>query len=223
MWIIYALLGVIGLLLTVAVIRTLLMKAPKTGSRPLDFPQEQLDDYAQKMCDMIRVETVSKGEDEDLTQFHLFHKELERLFPLLHDTLEKTELQGTLLYRWPGLDPERKPILLMGHQDVVPASPEGWSVEPYSGVVKDGKVDGRGALDCKSTVFVELQAVEARLQEGFTPPCEVYLEYAINEETGGAGAANAMNYLRDKGITLDLVIDEGGAVIDRAIAGMDRP
>lgn len=223
MWIIYALLGVIGLLLTVAVIRTLLMKAPKTESRPLDFPQEQLDDYAQKMCDMIRVETVSKGEDEDLTQFYLFHKELERLFPLLHDTLERTELQGTLLYRWPGLDPERKPILLMGHQDVVPASPEGWSVEPYSGVVKDGKVYGRGALDCKSTMFVELQAVEELLKEGFTPPCDVYLEYAINEETGGAGAANAMNYLRDKGITLDLVIDEGGAVIDKAIAGMDRP
>jgi len=223
MWILYALLGVIGLLLTVAVIRTLLMKSPKTQPRPLDFPREQLDEYARKMCDMIRVETVSKREDEDLTQFHLFHKELERLFPVLHSTLEKTELQGTLLYRWPGLDPARKPILLMGHQDVVPASAEGWSVEPFEGVIKDGKVFGRGALDCKSTMFAELQAVEELLQEGFTPPCDVYLEYAINEETGGAGAANAVNYLREKGITLDLVIDEGGAVIDKAIAGMDRP
>ena len=223
MWILYALLGVVALLLGIAVIRTLLMKAPKVTPRPLDFPQEQLDDYAQKMCDMIRVETVSKREDEDLTQFYLFHKELERLFPVLHSTLEKTELQGTLLYRWPGLDPEKKPILLMGHQDVVPASPEGWSVEPYAGVIKDGKVYGRGALDCKSTMFVELQAVEELLKEGFTPPCDVYLEYAINEETGGAGAANAVNYLREKGITLELVIDEGGAVIDKAIAGMDRP
>lgn len=223
MWILYTLLGILGLLLGVAVIRTLLIKAPKAQPRSLDFPQEQLDDYAQKMCDMIRVETVSKREDEDLTQFYLFHKVLERLFPLLHSTLEKTELQGTLLFRWPGQNPERKPILFMGHQDVVPASPQGWSVEPYSGTIKDGKVFGRGALDCKSTMFVELQAVEELLKEGFTPPCDVYLEYAINEETGGAGAANAMNYLREKGITLDLVIDEGGAVIDKAIAGMDRP
>ena len=223
MWLLYALPGIVALLLGIAVIRTLLIKAPKVNPRPQDFSQEQLDDYAGKMRDMIRVETVSKREDEDLTQFYLFHKELERLFPRLHSTLEKKELQGTLLYRWPGLDPEKKPILLMGHQDVVPASPEGWSVEPYAGVIKDGKVYGRGALDCKSTMFAELQAVEELLQEGFTPPCDVYLEYAINEETGGAGAANAMNYLREKGITLALVIDEGGAVIDKAIGGMDRP
>ena len=223
MWLLYALLGIIALLLGIAVIRTLLIKAPKVTPRPQDFSQEQLDNYAKKMQDMIRVETVSKREDEDLTQFYLFHKELERLFPRLHSTLEKTDLQGTLLYRWPGSDPTGKPILLMGHQDVVPASPEGWSVEPYAGVIKDGKVFGRGALDCKSTMFVELQAVEELLKEGFTPPCDVYLEYAINEETGGAGASNAVNYLRDKGITLDLVIDEGGAVIDKAIAGMDRP
>ena len=84
MWILYTLLGVIAALLGISVIRTLLMKAPKMQPRSLDFPQEQLDDYAQKMCDMIRVETVSKREDEDLTQFYLFHKELERLFPLLH-------------------------------------------------------------------------------------------------------------------------------------------
>ena len=223
MWILYGLSGAVALLLGVAVLRTLTMKAPKVAPRPMDFPPEQLEDYAQKMGDMIRVETVSKQEDEDLSQFYLFHKELERLFPKVHETLEKTELQGTLLYRWAGTDPERKPILLMGHQDVVPASAKGWSVEPYSGVVKDGKVWGRGALDCKSTMFAELQAVEELIGEGFTPPCDVYLEYAINEETGGAGAANAMQYLRDKGITLALVIDEGGAVIDKAIDGMDRP
>ena len=223
MWILYGVLGGVALLLAVAVIRTLLIKAPAVTPRSADFPREKLDGYAEKMRDMIRVETVSKGEDEDLTQFHLFHKELERLFPKVHGALEKTELQGTLLYRWSGSDPDKKPILLMGHQDVVPASPKGWSVAPFSGEIRDGKVWGRGALDCKSTMFAELQAVEELLEEGFVPPCDVYLEYAINEETGGAGAANAMKYLRDKGITLALVIDEGGAVIDKAIDGMDRP
>ena len=72
-------------------------------------------------------------------------------------------------------------------------------------------------------MFVELQAVEELLAEGFVPPCDVYLEYSINEETGGAGAANAVQYLKERGITLSLVLDEGGAVMDRAVPGMDRP
>jgi len=65
--------------------------------------------------------------------------------------------------------------------------------------------------------------VEELLSEGFTPKCDVYLEYSINEETGGAGAANAMEYLKAQGIRLALVMDEGGAVIDKAVEGMDRP
>ena len=219
----YYVLGLVLLLLAIAVVRTLRIKAPTVQPRSIDFDSAVLDSYAQTMGDMIRVPTVSKSETEDLTQFYIFHKELERLFPLLHKHLEKTDLQGTLLYRWPGSDPARRPILLMGHQDVVPATDDGWRVGAYSGEVMDGNVYGRGALDCKSTMFVEMQAVEELLAEGFTPPCDVYLEYSINEETGGAGAANAMQYLKDRGITLALVLDEGGAVIDKAVDGMDRP
>ena len=172
---------------------------------------------------MVRVPTVSKNEDEDLTEFYKFHAELARLFPLIHQNLEKTDLNGTLLYRWKGADPTKTPILFMGHQDVVPASDEGWSVPAYSGAVVNGNLYGRGSMDCKSTMYVELEAVEELLAEGFTPPCDVYLEYSINEETGGQGAANAVKYLKEKGIELALVLDEGGAVIDKAVDGMDRP
>ena len=183
----------------------------------------QLKIAEEKLGAMIRVPTVSKHEHEDLSQFYLFHQELEKLFPLIHKKLEKTVLNGTLIYRWEGVDKGKLPILLMGHQDVVPASDEGWSVPAFSGVVKDGCLYGRGALDCKGTMYVELQAVEELLAEGFVPPCDVYLEYSINEETGGDGAAAAMRYLRDKGIRFAFVIDEGGAVIDEAVPGMDRP
>lgn len=177
----------------------------------------------EKLGAMIRIPTVSKHEHEDLTQFYLFHRELEKLFPLLHEKLEKTVLSGTLLYHWKGTDKEKLPVLFMGHQDVVPASDEGWSVPAYSGAVRDGCLYGRGALDCKSTMYVQLQAVEELLSEGFVPPCDVYLEYSINEETGGDGAAAAMRFLRDQGIRFAFVLDEGGAVIDEAVPGMDRP
>ncbi len=220
---VWLLLGVLAVLLGIAVVRAWMIKAPAPEAYTPACTQEEIDTAAQKLGDMIRVPTVSKHEHEDLTQFYRFHAELERLFPLIHKHLEKTVLQGTLLYRWPGSDPAKKPILLMGHQDVVPATDEGWSVPAYSGAVINGDIYGRGAMDCKSTMYVELQAVEELLAEGFVPPCDVYLEYSINEESGGDGAAAAMRYLRDKGITLALVLDEGGAVVNKAVDGMDRP
>ena len=177
----------------------------------------------EKLGAMIRIPTVSKHEHEDLSDFYSFHAELEKLFPLLHEKLEKTVLNGTLLYRWKGSDDNLLPVLLMGHQDVVPASDEGWSVPAYSGTVIDGNIYGRGAMDCKSTMYVEMQAVEELLAEGFTPKCDVYLEYSINEETGGDGAAAAMRHLRDKGIRFAFVMDEGGAIIDEAVPGMSKP
>ena len=223
MFVLYILLGILAVLLGIALVRTALIKAPAPVSYTPEVSKEACDIAASKLGAMIRVPTVSKSEDEDLSHFYQFHDELARLFPKLHEKLEKAVLNGTLLYRWAGADPTKKPILLMGHQDVVPATDEGWTVPAYSGEVVDGCLYGRGALDCKSTMYVELQAVEELLSEGFTPPCDIYLEYSINEETGGDGAAAAMRYLRDKGIELALVMDEGGAVIERAVDGMDRP
>lgn len=223
LWILLGLLAVILVLLLIAVIRTLAIKAPAPAPCETKLSQEELDTAAQKLGAMVRIPTVSKHEDEDLTEFYKFHALLEELFPLIHKNLEKTDLSGNLLYRWKGTDPSLKPILLMGHQDVVPASDEGWQVPAYSGTVVDGNLYGRGSMDCKSTMYVELQAVEELLEQGFTPKCDVYLEFSINEEIGGGGAPMAVRYLKEKGIELALVLDEGGGIIDRAIPGMDRP
>lgn len=214
---------IIGLLLAAAIIRTLIIKAPSRKQYTFECSNEEINTAAQKLGDMVRVPTVSKREDEDLTEFFRYHQVLEESFPLLHQKLEKTVLNGTLLYRWKGADPSKDPILFMGHQDVVPASDEGWSVPAYSGAVKDGNIYGRGAMDCKSTMYVELQAIEELISEGFTPPCDVYLVYSINEETGGDGAAAAQRYFKQRGIHFAIVLDEGGAVVDKAVDGMDRP
>lgn len=220
------LVGCLGFLMgamVIALVRTLLIKAPKPVPYTPKVSQKELDTAAQKLGDMVRVPCVSKNEDEDLTEFYNYHKVLEKCFPLLHQKLEKTVFDGSLLYYWKGADPTEKPILLMGHQDVVPANDEGWSVGAFSGEVVDGNLYGRGAMDCKSTMYVEMQAVEELLAEGFVPPVDVYLEYSINEETGGRGATFAVKYLQDRNIELGMVIDEGGAIIDKAVDGMDRP
>jgi len=222
-YVLLALLGILLLLLLIAVIRTLCIKGTPAPAFTPACTEKELQTCADKLSAMVQVPSVSRREDEDLSEFYRLHEILETQFPLVHEKLEKTVLNGTLLYRWKGLDPEKLPILLMGHQDVVPASDDGWRVSAYSGKVIDGALYGRGAMDCKSTMLVELQAAEELLAEGFTPACDIYLEYSINEETGGDGAAAAMRYLRDKGIRFAMVLDEGGAIVDQAVPGMDRP
>ena len=221
MWI--AIVALILVCLSVAGMRTVALKAPAKVAYDPQITPEEVKTAEEKLGAMVRIPTVSKHEHEDLSDFYRYHAELEKQFPLLHKHLKKTVLGGTLLYLWKGSDPTLLPILFMGHQDVVPASDEGWSVPAYSGAVKDGCLYGRGTLDCKGTMYVQMQAVEELLAEGFVPFGDVYLEYSINEETGGDGAAAAMRYLKDKGIRLALVMDEGGAVIEQAIPGMDRP
>ena len=224
MAVLYVVIALIALLAAVVLIRTFSIKAPERPAPVYKRNAELEAACAEKLGAMVRVPTVSKNEDEDLSEFYRLHAEMERLFPLIHKNLEKTDLNGTLIYRWKGRDSGKKPILLMGHQDVVPASDEGWSVPAFSGAVKeDGCLYGRGAMDCKSTMLVELEAVERLLAEGFTPECDVYMEFSINEESSGVGAANAVKWLQEKGLRFAIVLDEGGAVMDRAVAGMDRP
>ena len=220
----YIVIGLILILAAVVIVRTASIKASERPPQLYKTNEELEAACAEKLGAMVRVPTVSKNEDEDLSEFYRLQAEMERLFPLIHAKLEKTELQGNLIYRWPGRDSGKKPILLMGHQDVVPASDEGWSVPAFSGTVKaDGCLYGRGAMDCKSTMLVELEAVERLLAEDFVPECDVYLEYSINEESSGVGASKAVKWLQDKGVSLAIVLDEGGAVMDRAVSGMDRP
>lgn len=187
------------------------------------MPENNARIYAEKLGTMIRIPTVSKNEDEDLSAFYTLQEELANLFPLLHANLEKTELNGTLIFHWKGNDSSKKPILFMGHQDVVPASDNGWVVPAFSGKVVDGLLYGRGAIDCKGHLFTILQAIEELLEEQFVPPCDIYVTSSINEETRGNGARNAANYFLEKGISFSIVIDEGGTILDEPIAGMTKP
>ena len=148
------LLALILLLLAVAVVRTLLMPKKVAAYEPQPDPRAQ--GYAAKLADMIRCETVSSPDDPQIEKFLGFHKVLESLFPLVHEKLEKPELDGNLLFYWKG-EKHDKPVVLMSHQDVVPA--EGvWEHEPFSGDIADGKVWGRGTADTKASVMAFFQA-----------------------------------------------------------------
>ena len=210
--------AVIVLLLLIALVRTLLMPKKKSDYKANEDEQESLR-LAEKLSEMIKYDTTSHANVPEVDKFLGFHKVLEKLFPLVHEKLEKTEIDGNLLFYWKGESSE-KPILLMSHQDVVPAEGE-WSHEPFSGDIEDGKVWGRGAADTKCSVMAFFEAVEELLKEGYTPPVDVYLASSCTEEWAGDGAPKIVNELKRRGIELFLVCDEGGCIITNPIGGVN--
>lgn len=224
-YLLYIVLGIIAvfvLLLLVAVIRTLLIKKPDFGKDSvISYTKDEENEYARKLSEMIKIPTVSAGDGDSLDEFYRLHKVMEKEFPNIHRVMEKTDLNGNLIFRWKGKDSTKDGILLMGHQDVVPAAESGWEHEPFSGDIADGKVHGRGAMDCKNTVMAEFMAVEELIKEGFEPERDIYLSCSVNEEISGTGAPTAVQYLKDKGIRLAVVMDEGGAIAEGVMPGME--
>ena len=205
------------LLLLIAVVRTLLMPNKRS-----DYAAPEADAramlLAQKLSKMIQYDTTSHANVHEEEKFLGFHKVLEELFPLVHEKLERTVIDGNLLYYWKGKSSE-KPILLMSHQDVVPAEGE-WLHEPFSGDIADGKVWGRGASDTMCSVMAFFEAVEELLREGYTPDCDVYLASSCTEEWAGDGAPKIVEELKRRGVELFIVCDEGGGIISEPIGGI---
>ncbi len=166
--------------------------------------------YVDSFKRLIQCPTVTDSGHE---YFAAFHKVLDEEFPNVTATCQKIEIgRDVLLYKWKGKDSAR-PVVLMAHQDVVPAVGGDWKYEPFSATVEDGKVFGRGAMDCKNTLFGTIQAVEELILEGFVPEQDVYLSYSDCEETSGPGAEMARDWFKSQGIKPYIVIDEGGAII----------
>ncbi len=204
-------------LLGVAVYRALAVPKKKAQYRA-PAADARAEEYARKLSRMVSVDTVSIPETEQREKFLGFHALLEELFPLVHERLEKTEIDGNLLFRWKGRNGE-KPLVLMSHQDVVPAEGE-WTHAPFSGDLADGKVWGRGASDTKCSVMAFFQAAEELLREGFEPENDVWLSSSCTEEVSGDGCPKLVEELKRRGVRPFLVCDEGGGIITDPVGGI---
>jgi acetylornithine deacetylase/succinyl-diaminopimelate desuccinylase-like protein len=97
---------------------------------------------------------------------------------------------AALIVRWraPGT-PDAKPILLMGHMDVVEAKAEDWAgTDPFKMVEKDGYYYGRGTIDMKDGITAISQAMINLKKAGFTPKRDIVVLFTGDEETNGIGA-----------------------------------
>ena len=178
--------------------------------------------YAQTLSRMVQVPTVT---GVDRKSFAAFRKVLAEEFPHVYSACEVIMPGGdgsdAIMFKWKGKASSR-PLVLMAHQDVVPAEGE-WKYPAFSGTIAEGKVWGRGAMDCKNTLFCTIRSVEELIAEGFVPEQDVYLCYSDNEETSGHGATYCRDWLTAHGVKPAVAIDEGGAIIEKAFPGMTKP
>lgn len=220
MYILGGILVLILVLVAVILIRALSLKptSAKTANIELDNSQRARE-YGRRLSKMIQKETISARGDTDRTKFYDFHKELETLFPKVHKTCEKHEFDGSLLFKWKGKG-NHEPILLMSHQDVVEATGD-WKHEPFSGDIDEkGCVWGRGTLDTKGSLFCIFSALEELIWEGYEPECDVYIASSCTEEISGEGAPLIAKYLKDQGVQLALLLDEGGMIVEEPVGGV---
>lgn len=215
-----AIVGIILLLVAVVLVRTLMVKPTAAQNAVIEFDQsDRAEHYGKKLSKMLQVETISEPKQKDRSKFLEFHKVLEQEFPNVHKVCEKHVLNGSLLFCWKGSG-EKAPIMLMSHHDVVEAGGE-WEHGPFSGDIDStGRVWGRGAVDTKGSLCCIFGAIEELIAEGFQPPMDVYIASSCTEEVSGDGGPAIAAFLKERNVKLDLLLDEGGMILEAPIAGV---
>ncbi|WP_020501839.1 M20/M25/M40 family metallo-hydrolase [Sciscionella marina] len=104
--------------------------------------------------------------------------------------LESAPRRSNVLLRIPGSDPTLSAVLAHAHLDVVPAAACDWSVDPFSGEVRDGFLWGRGATDMKDMCAMLLSTAERWAREGTGPRRDVVFAFVADEEDAGAYGAH---------------------------------
>ncbi|MBI9044997.1 MAG: M20 family peptidase [Anaerolineaceae bacterium] len=226
----YILLGILVVLIAVLLFRTMQFSKPPLSENQLEEISLNTQSIAEHLSEVIQIQTISHSADQppEKAVFEELHQKLERMFPETHKNLKLEKInQFSLLFTWTGSQPDLEPILFMAHQDVVPADPatlDAWDNPPFSGKITDKYIYGRGTLDIKNQMIASMEAVEYLLSNGFQPKRSIMLAFGHDEEIGGPqGARKIVEHLKEKGVHLAAVIDEGGAIIDGTLPGLNGP
>jgi acetylornithine deacetylase/succinyl-diaminopimelate desuccinylase-like protein len=117
-----------------------------------------------------------------------------------------------LIARWPGGDPSLKPLVISGHMDVVEAKPADWKRDPFTPVVENGYLFGRGASDMKFDGTLAIASLIELKREGYRPRRDIIIEFSGDEETTMKTSAIIAQKLKNAELVVN--IDGGGGVLD---------
>ena len=202
--------------------RTLLLALPLLGGvaasplraqqapTPVDWPALQRE-TVQILSDYLRINTTNPPGNE--LQTALFLKRILDREGIPAEILDTAELQphgrANLYARLKG-NGSKKAVALVSHMDVVPADPRYWSVDPFSGAIRDGYIYGRGALDMKGEGIVQLMAMIALKRSGVPLDRDIVFIGNADEELGGTGAITFVDRHPDLLKEVEFLMTEGG-------------
>ncbi len=158
--------------------------------------------------ELIRIDTTNPPGNEMVAAEYLAEKAAER--GLEASVIETAPGRGNFILRCPGKDPQKPPLILLSHLDVVPAEPEEWFHNPFSGLLEDGWIWGRGALDTKHLTVMQLFACFFCVQEGITPDRDIIMVATADEEQGGKIGIQKLLAKYPEMFRKATVISEGG-------------
>jgi acetylornithine deacetylase/succinyl-diaminopimelate desuccinylase-like protein len=129
-------------------------------------------------------------------------------------SIQPMDGSAILIARYPGTDPKKKPIVLLGHMDVVEAKREDWTRDPFTPVVENGYLFGRGSVDNKFDVSMLVTTLAKLKREGWKPGRTVILALSGDEETAMATTQKMAAQLKDAELVLN--DDAGGGLLDES-------
>ena len=151
-----------------------------------DLRLTSVEDEAIRICqELIRIPSVNYGEgkgDESAVAAYVVASLAE--VGIDAKIYEAAPNRCNVIARISGTDSTRPGLVVHGHIDVVPANADEWSVDPFGGVIKDGMIWGRGAVDMKNTDAMILAIVRDWARRGYKPPRDIVLAFFADEEAG---------------------------------------
>lgn len=148
----------------------------------IELIDEYKDDIVNSTCEAIRINSVLSEAKKGLPFGEGTHKAFMQMLDLGNklgfETKNVDNYAGHIEFKGEG----EGLMGILGHVDVVPTG-DGWDVDPYGGVVQDGKIIGRGSIDDKGPVIAALYAMKALKESGFVPKKDIRLILGLDEET----------------------------------------
>ena len=173
----------------------------------VDLLRETEEEVTNLLSELIRFDTTNPPGNETKAAKYLTETLGQDGFKC--EVFESAPERGSVVTRLKGTG-EKPNLLLLSHLDVVGANAEEWSVNPFGGVIKDGFVWGRGALDMKGMTAIEVMALKLLERNGVKLRGDVVLAATADEEMGGLGGADFLLRNHKEKVFAPYVLNEGG-------------
>jgi acetylornithine deacetylase/succinyl-diaminopimelate desuccinylase-like protein len=146
------------------------------------------DETLHNLSDYIKVNTTNPpGNEIEAARFYKKLLDKEGIESQILDSAALGGDRANFYARRKGTG-SKKAVALVNHMDVVPVAPAFWSVDPFSGVVKDGNIWGRGTLDMKGQGMIQLMTMIALKRSGVVLNRDIVFIGNADEESGGSGS-----------------------------------